>query len=256
MGLILVALYPYYVASLWFNAHGLEFGAVLWPLGACLMLISAILAARVQESPSHTSSLTRAQRLIMILLGIALIGVSLTLRVEAVAFLFAVGVTAFVGGVLSAEYGGGSVEPKRVRTARWLGVPLLIGSAMSLASNFVPWGAGRFPYFPIRYQYLFNLAHDDLWTGILALVEVSAGFAAAALIFARSRVSHVLIGGAIAGSIWMFPAVAHLVGAEIHTADPTGPGHYLFSAGVLLVLASAIYISDARRRSEPEPPVP
>ena len=30
MGLILIALYPYYVASWWFNTHGLELGAVLW----------------------------------------------------------------------------------------------------------------------------------------------------------------------------------------------------------------------------------
>ena len=255
VGAILIALYPAYVASLWFNGRGWEFGAALWPLGACLMWVSAILAARVQESLTHTPSLTRAQRLIMILLGIALIGASLTLRVEAVAFLFAVGVTAFVGGVLSAEYGDGPVEARSIRTSRWLGGPLLVGSGMILASNFVPWGAGRFPYLPIRLQYLFNPAQDDLWTAILTLVEVAAGFAAAALIFASSGVSHVLIGGATAASIWMLPVVARVVGGEIHTNEPVGPGAYWFTAGVLLVLASAIYISEARRGSEPEPSV-
>lgn len=247
--LIALALYPFYVAPSWLAARAWEPGAALWPIGAGVMLISAMLSARIENSAGRSVTTADGPRLVVMLLGAALSAASVTVPREAALYLLPLGVAGLVWGFLrTRDDERASSESKTIERARWLGAPLLVGSALVVASYFVSWGIRAGPSVPIRLEFLFSLDRDDFWLAVFVLTVIAGAVVASLHLVLRGTVSRFLIGAAAAGAVWMVPVVARIGRGELHTVHSEQPGSYVLAAGVLLMLATAIFTGEPRRR--------
>lgn len=241
LGLVLVALYllitlPFVPRAPW------EAGAALWPLGAVVMLLFASFAAndgRASEKDSRAAS----PRLwfLLILLGIFSTGAALLIGSQAMAHVFAAGMTLLVTSMLLARRGS-RPRPGSMANLRWAGAALLAGSALVAASNFVAWGE-QDPHLtvPIRTEFLFDLARPDFWEGVLAMALIAGPVAASVTALRGHLVSGVLIGGATAGFYWLLVSISF--GLTRPGFWDASPGVHLIVAGLTLMLVGIVYLA-------------
>ena len=222
-----------------------EPGAALWPLGAIVMLVSAISVTRSPHDPGR-SAFTMGWRpaLTATLGGIGLIVAGLTIHVEAAAYLYPLGATALVSAhlALRKQPEPSDAPSSSLRRSRWLIAPLLIGVACILASFVVPASRGEFTYTAVRLDFLLHPTTYDFWAALAALVIVAGAVMTAIRLLIRSEVSHFLLGGATAGAYWLFvSATISIAGAILDPDSLPGPAVYLVCAGVLILWVSALW---------------
>lgn len=241
-GIILIGLYLFLAMPPLFLVGAWEPGAALWPLGATVMLIAAVRARKEDAAPPEGPD--RIGWLVLLAFGIVLILAALWIDVVPAAYLFALGTTALVTGILIASPGRAS-GPRfgHIWIRRLLALPLLVGAAMIAVPSFVAFGDRPQP--TVRVEFLFAPERPDLWDAIATLAIVAGAVMASVDLMRRGSIGRFSVGGATAGASWMFvPAIITFAGAgdwlapnrETHTILILG-GVFLIWATVLLPLA-------------------
>lgn len=246
-GIILIGVYLYLAMSPLFAVGAWEPGAALWPIGATLMLIGAARARKEDAAPPEGPERGRIGWLVLLASGIVLILSALWIDVDPAAYLFALGTTAVVTGILIAPTGSVSAGRfEHIWVRRLLAAPLVLGAAMIAVPAFVALGDRPGP--SVRLEFLFAPQRSDLWDALLTLAIVAGVVMAAVDVVRKGSIGRFILGGATAGANWVFvPALIAFAGSGDWLAPDREADVNLTLAGVFLIWATLL--SPLARRS-------
>lgn len=239
-GIILIGVYLFVAMSPLFAVGAWEPGAALWPLGATLMLIAAARSRKEDAAPPDGPERDRIGWLMLLAFGIVLILAALWIDVVPAAYLFALGTTALVTGILIASPGRAS-GPRfgHIWIRRLLALPLLVGAAMIALPSFFAFGDRPEP--TVRVEFLFAPERPDLWDALLTLAIVAGVVMAAVDVMRRGSIGRFSLGGATAGATWVFvPAIIAFAGSGDWLAPDREADVNLTLGGVGLIWATLL----------------
>lgn len=252
-GIILIGVYLFLAMPPLFAVGAWEPGAALWPIGATLMLIGAARARKEDAAPPEGPERHRIGWLMLLASGIVLILAALWIDVDPAAYLFALGTTALVTGILTAPPGRASAGRfAHIWIRRLLTVPLLLGAAMIALPTFFAFGDRQEP--TVRVEFFFVLERPDLWRALVTLAIVAGAVMAAADVMRRRSIGRLSLGGATAGASWVFvPAIIAFAGSGDWLAPNREGDVILILGGVFLVWATLL-LPLARQSSDSSDP--
>lgn len=253
--IILIGLYLFLAMSPLLAVGAWEPGAALWPIGATVMLIGAVRAHRQDAAPPEGPERRRIGWTILLAFGIVLILAALWIDVDPAAYLFALGTTALVTGILIGPPGRASAGRfAHIWIRRLLAVPLLLGAAMIALPTFFEFGDRQEP--TVRVEFLLAPERPELWDALLTLAIVAGAVMAAAGGMRRGSIGRFSRGGATAGASWMFaPGIVFFGGSGDWLAPNRETDIILILGGVFLIWGTLL-LPLARQTRDSTPRLP